>query len=230
MTTEGKCLGRLTNWDKTNFRIASCFTVSLPYQCGRKTDGELCEKCLERPRDGKYQTRMLHGLITEPIPAVSALYGSPMFWQKMKKLEDAGDRLSAEAKEWIQAAEATLASQAEAGGWKVQRPSDKEVEKEMKKALASKAKAKAKEKLIPKPTQTLTQTQNLKEIFKPVELRFKEVDKPVVKMETDSIDLCKMVIGDITVLIVDDLVFDVDTKGEPGDHIGYYRDGEFIEL
>lgn len=230
MTTEGKCLGRLTNWDKTNFRIASCFTVSLPYQCGRKTDGELCEKCLERPREGKYQTRMLHGLITEPIPAVSALYGSPMFWQKMKKLEDAGDRLSAEAKEWIQAAEATLASQAEAGGWKVQRPSDKEVEKEMKKALASKAKAKAKEKLIPKPTQTQTQTQNLKEIFKPVELRFKEVDKPVVKMETDSIDLCKMVIGDITVLIVDDLVFDVDTKGEPGDHIGYYRDGEFIEL
>lgn len=222
MTTEGKCLGRLTNWDKTNFRIASCFTVSLPYQCGRKTDGELCEKCLERPREGKYQTRMLHGLITEPIPAVSALYGSPMFWQKMKKLEDAGDRLSAEAKEWIQAAEASTV------GWKVQRPSDKEVEREMKKALASKAKAKAKEKLIPKPTQT--QTQNLKEIFKPVEVRFKEADKPVVKMETDSIDLCKMVIGDITVLIVDDLVFDVDTKGEPGDHIGYYRDGEFIEL
>lgn len=230
MTTEGKCLGRLTNWDKTNFRIASCFTVSLPYQCGRKTDGELCERCLERPREGKYQTRMLHGLITEPIPAVSALYGSPMFWQKMKKLEESGTPLSAEAKEWIQAAEATLASQAEAGGWKVQRPSDKEVEKEMKKALASKAKAKAKEKLIPKPTQTQTQTQNLKEIFKPVELRFKEVDKPVVKMETDSIDLCKMVIGDITVLIVDDLVFDVDTKGEPGDHIGYYRDGEFVEL
>ena len=129
MTSEGKCLGRLTNWDKTNFRIASCFSASLPYQCGRKTDGELCEKCLERPRDGKYQTRMLHGLITEPIPAVSALYGSPMFWQKMKKLEESGDSISGEAKEWIQAAEATVASQAEAGAWKVQRPSDKEVER-----------------------------------------------------------------------------------------------------
>ena len=230
MTTEGKCLGRLTNWDKTNFRIASCFTVSLPYQCGRKTDGELCEKCLERPTEGKYQTRMLHGLITGPIPVASCVYGSPMFWQKMKKLEDAGTPLSAEAKEWIQAAEASLASQAEAGGWKVQRPSDKEMEKEMKKALASKAKAKAKEKLIPKPTQTQAQSQNLKEIFKPVEVRFKEVDKPLVRMETDSIDLCKMVIGDITVLIVDEFVFDVDAKGEPGDHIGYYRDGEFVEL
>jgi hypothetical protein len=167
---------------------------------------------------------MLHGLITEPIPAVSALYGSPMFWQKMKKLEESG-RMTKEAKEWIQAAEA-LASQAEAGAWKVQRPSDKEVEREMRKAAVSKAKAKAKS--IPKPSQA--QGQNLKEIFKPVEVRFKEVDKPVVKMETDSIDLCKMVIGDITVLIVDDLVFDVDAKGEPGDHIGYYRDGEFIEL
>lgn len=236
MTTEGKCLGRLTNWDKTNFRIASCFTVSLPYQCGRKTDGELCEKCMERPREGKYQTRMLHGLITEPIPAVSALYGSPMFWQKMKKLEESGDRLSAEAKEWIQAAEATLASQAEAGGWKVQRPSDKEMEKEMRAAKAKKAKAKGSQPQTQTQTQTQTKTQahtqsqNLKEIFKPVEVRFKEVDKPLVRMETDSIDLCKMVIGDITVLIVDELVFDVDTKGEPGDHIGYYRDGEFIEL
>lgn len=226
MTSEGKCLGRLTNWDKTNFRIASCFTVSLPYQCGRKTDGELCEKCLERPRDGKYQTRMLHGLITEPIPAISALYGSPMFWQKMKKLEESGDRISGEAKEWIQAAEAAQAEAEKLGAWKVQRPSDKEVEREMRKAAVSKAKAKAKS--IPKPSQT--QGQNLKEIFKPVEVRFKEVDKPVVKMETDSIDLCKMVIGDITVLIVDDLVFDVDAKGEPGDHIGYYRDGEFVEL
>lgn len=236
MTTEGKCLGRLTNWDKTNFRIASCFTVSLPYQCGRKTDGELCEKCMERPREGKYQTRMLHGLITEPIPAVSALYGSPMFWQKMKKLEESGDRLSAEAKEWIQAAEATLASQAEAGGWKVQRPSDKEMEKEMRAAKAKKAKAKGSQPQTQTQTQTQTKTQahtqsqNLKEIFKPVEVRFKEVDKPLVRMETDSIDLCKMVIGDITVLIVDELVFDVDAKGEPGDHIGYYRDGEFVEL
>lgn len=226
MTAEGKCLGRLTNWDKTNFRIASCFTVSLAYQCGRKADGDLCQKCLERPRDGKYQTRMLHGLITEPIPAVSALYGSPMFWQKMKKLEESGDRISGEAKEWIQAAEAAQAEAEKLGAWKVQRPSDKEVEREMRKAAISKAKAKAKP--VPKPSQT--QGQNLKEIFKPVEVRFKEVDKPVVKMETDSIDLCKMVIGDITVLIVDDLVFDVDAKGEPGDHIGYYRNDEFIEL
>jgi hypothetical protein len=169
---------------------------------------------------------MLHGLITEPIPDVSALYGSPMFWQKMKKLEESGDRISGEAKEWIQAAEAAQAEAEKLGAWKVQRPSDKEVEREMRKAAVSKAKAKAKS--IPKPSQA--QGQNLKEIFKPVEVRFKEVDKPVVKMETDSIDLCKMVIGDITVLIVDDLVFDVDAKGEPGDHIGYYRDGEFIEL
>ena len=234
MTTEGKCLGRLTNWDKTNFRIASCFTVSLPYQCGRKTDGELCEKCLERPTEGKYQTRMLHGLVTGPIPVASCVYGSPIYWQKMKKLEDAGTPLSAEAKEWIQAAEASLASQAEAGGWKVQRPSDKEMEKEMRAAKAKKAKAKGAQTQAQTQTQAKTQThtqsQNLKEIFKPVEVRFKEVDKPLVRMETDSIDLCKMVIGDITVLIVDELVFDVDAKGEPGDHIGYYRDGEFLEL
>lgn len=218
-----KCLGRLTNWDKTNFRIDSCFTVSQVYQCGRKCDGELCQKCLERPRDGKYQTRILHGLVTEPIPLVSQVYGSPVYWQKMKKLEEAGKVLSADAMAWIEAAEAAQTQTEKEGGWKVQRPSDKEVEREMRKAAASKAKAKA-TPVKPKPTQ------NIKEIFKPVEVRFKEIDKPPVKMETDSIDVCKMVIGEMSVFIVDELVFDTDAKGEMGDHIGYYRGEEFFEL
>lgn len=218
-----KCLGRLTNWDKTNFRIDSCFTVSQVYQCGRKCDGELCQKCLERPRDGKYQTRILHGLVTEPIPLVSQVYGSPVYWQKMKKLEEAGKVLSADAMAWIEAAEAAQTQTEKEGGWKVQRPSDKEVEREMRKAAASKAKAKA-TPVKPKPTQ------NIKEIFKPVEVRFKEIDKPPVKMETDSIDVCKMIIGEMSVFIVEELVFDTDAKGEMGDHIGYYRGEEFFEL
>ena len=219
------CLGRLTHWDKTSFRIDSCFTVSQVVQCGRKCDGELCQKCLERPRDGKYQTRILHGLVTEPIPLVSHVYGSPVYWQKMKKFEEAGKVLSLEAKAWIEAAAAAQAATEKEGGWKVQRPSDKEVEKEMRKVAASKAKAKASAEK-PKPRVT----QNLKEIFKPVEVRFKEVNKPPVKMETDSIDVCKMVIGEISVFIVDELVFDTDGKGEMGDHIGYYRGEEFFEL
>lgn len=223
LATAMTCLGRLTNWDKTSFRIDSCFTVSQVYQCGRKADGDLCQKCLERPRDGKYQTRILHGLVTEPIPLVSNVYGSPVYWQKLKKLEEAGKVLSLEAKEWIQAAEAAQAETEKEGAWKVQRPSAKEVEK-MRKAKTSKAKAKTAEK--PK----VTQMQSIKEIFKPVEVRFKEIDKPPVKMETDSIDLCKMVIGEMTVFIVDELVFDTGAKGEVGEHIGYYRGEEFFEL
>jgi hypothetical protein len=138
----------------------------------------------------------------------------------MKKFDEAGKALSLEAKEWIQAAEAAQTQTEKEGGWKVQRPSDKEVEKEMRKAKASKAKAIAK----PRPTQSI------KEIFKPVDVRFKEVDKPPVKLETDSIDVCKMVIGEMSVFIVDELVFDTDSKGEMGDHIGYYRGEEFFEL
>lgn len=222
------CLGRLTNWDKTSFRIDSCFTVSQVYQCGRKCDGDLCKKCLERPVDGKYQTRILHGLVTEPIPLVSNVYGSPVYWQKMKKFEEAGKILSSEAKAWIEAAAAGQAATEKEGGWKVQRPSDKEVEKEMKKVAASKAKAKA--KAVATTEQKPKTVQSIREIFKPVEVRFKELDKPPVKLETDSIDVCKMVIGEMTVLIVDELVFDTDAKGEIGDHIGYYRGEEFFEL
>jgi hypothetical protein len=199
--------------------------MSQVYQCGRKADGELCEKCLERPTDGKYQTRILHGLVTEPIPLVSQVYGSPVYWQKMKKFEEAGKTLSLDAREWIEAAEAAQAATEKEGRWKVQRPSAKDVEKEMKKVQASKAKAKAKAAAIVKP-----KTQNLKELFKPLEVRFKEVDKLPVKLETDSIDLCKMVIGEMSVLIVDELVFDTDSNGEIGEHIGYYRGEEFFEL
>jgi hypothetical protein len=217
-----RCLGRLTNWDKTSFRIDSCFTVSQVYQCGRKADGDLCEKCLERPRDGKYQTRILHGLVTEPIPLVSNVYGSPVYWQKMKKFEEAGKVLSLDARAWIEAAEAAQA-ETETKGWKVQRPSAKEVEKEMKKVKASKAKTAA-AAVKPKASQ------NIKEIFKPVKVRFKEIDKPPIKMETDSIDVCKMVIGELSVFIVDELVFDTDAKGEMGELIGYYRGEEFLEL
>ena len=221
------CLGRLTNWDKTSFRIDACFTVSQAYQCGRKADGDLCEKCLERPMEGKYQTRILHGLVTEPIPVVSQVYGSPVYWQKMKKFEEAGKVLSLEAKAWIEAAEAAQVATEKEGGWKVQRPSAKEVEKEMRKAAASKAKVKALASTGVKPK--TKQTQSIKEIFKPVEVRFKEVDTLPVKMETDSIDLCKMVIGEMTVFIVDELVFDAD-GGKVGEHIGYYRNEEFFQL
>jgi len=220
------CLGRLTNWDKTSFRIDSCFTVSQAYQCGRKADGDLCEKCLERPRDGKYQTRILHGLVTEPIPLVSQVYGSHVYWQKMKKFEEAGKVISLEAKEWIEVAQAAQAQIEKEGGWKVQRPSAKEVEKEMRKAALSKAKVKAlsSSAVNPKPI-----TQNLKEMFKAVKVRFKEVDKPPVKMETDSIDVCKMVIGELSVFIVDEFVFDTDGD-KMGELIGYYRNEEFFEL
>lgn len=238
-----KCLGRLTNWDKTNFRIDSCFTVSQPYQCGRKIDkslSNLCDKCLERPRDGKYQTRMLHGLVTEAIPLVSNVYGSPVYWQKLKKFEEAGKVLSGDAMAWIEAAEAAQAKIEETPeAWKVQRPSAKEVEREMRKAKAKAVAAKAdaaKAKTVAVGKNNVPKvikgglSQNIKEIFKPIEVKFKEVDKPPVKMETDSIDLCKMVFGSMNVFVVDDLIFDIDSKGEPMEHIGYYRNEEIIEL
>ena len=209
-----KCLGRLTNWDKTSFRIDSCFTVSQAYQCGNKTDEELCKRCLDRPREGKYQTRILHGLITEPIPLISNIYGSFIYWQKLKKFEESGKTLSIDALKWIEMAESAQKKMEEQGGWKVQRPSTREIEKEMRKA-------EQKKKVVP--------TKTMKEIFKPVEVKYREVDKMPAVLETDSVDLCKKVLGGITVWIADEFVFDTNSKGEVGDHIGYLRNGEFEE-
>jgi hypothetical protein len=174
----------------------------------------LCKRCLERPREGKYQTRILHGLITEPIPLISNIYGSFIYWQKLKKFEESGKTLSMDALKWIEVAESAQKQMEENGGWKVQRPSTREIEKQMRKA-------EQKKKVVP--------TKTMKEIFKAVEVKYREVDKVPVVLETDSVDLCKKVLGGITVWIADEFVFDADSKGGVGDHIGYFRNGEFEE-
>jgi hypothetical protein len=141
-----QCLARLTNWDKTAERLAPCMTACRVVLCKntREGDSPICEHCKSRPVDGKYQTRMIHGLLTEPIPEASRLYGGPWYWMQVEKHGEPGN------KEWLAAAMASqeAAEQAvDAAGvkgwtaWKVQRMGVKEMEMRKRKAEGAKAKA-----------------------------------------------------------------------------------------
>ena len=227
MERKEKCLARLTNWDKTSCRLAPCMTASRVMVCKNVPLGSspLCQKCMERPLDGKYQSRMMHGLLTEPIPEGSKLYGGPWYWLQVDKHGDPKDsQWVASAIESQRLAEEWCGS----GAWKVQRMSAKDVQmaaeaKKAKRRVNANAKANAKAKVNPSPTKEKLHAISTKLVFK------ESIDPPVM-MQTDSYTLRKEVYGDMEVFISQNgMVFESD-DGEPGELIAKYIDGEFVDL
>lgn len=206
------CLARLTNWDKTCFRIDSCFTVSHVVLCKNKvSEGSLCAECMKRPTESKYQTRMIHGLLTDPIPLTSSIYGGSLYWTRMKKFEDAGKVLSAEAKAWIAKAAAAQEAAEALGGCKVQRISDRVIEMVKAKAAVVKAKAAA--------VKAATVQKEVRPIFTPVNIRFSESDKAPVKLDTDSMAIKLEIIDGVSIWVAENGMRFEDVKGEIGELI-----------
>jgi len=234
-----RCLARLTNWDKTAERLAPCMTASRVILCKNTPEGDslICEYCKARPVDGKYQTRMIHGLLTEPIPEASRLYGGPWYWMQVDKHGEPGN------KEWLAAAMASQAAAeqavdaAGAKPWKVQRPSVKEMEMRRRKAEGAKAKACAGRAAAEEAKSVVAGAQakkagTLLNIFYKVEKKYEEAATDPVMLETDSYHIRKQKIGDIEVWISENgMVFDCeDGTGKIGEWIGRYVNEEFVEI
>ena len=248
-----RCLARLTNWEKTAERLAPCMTACRIILCKntREGDSPLCEHCKSRPVDGKYQTRMIHGLLTEPIPDISRLYGGPWYWMQVDKHGEPGN------KEWLAAAMASqeAAEQAvDAAGvkgwtaWKVQRMGVKEMEMRKRKAEGAKAKAfagragaasgagagaagAAATKAAPAPAKKAGKSGTLLNIFYKVDKKYEEAAPDPVMMETDSYRIRKQKVGDIEVWISENgMVFDCEDGGKIGEWIGRYVNDEFVEI
>ena len=223
-----KCLARLTKWSTTSCRLASCMTVGRVITCkGIAKDGEnLCVRCMTRPTEGRYQDTLIHGLLTEPIPEISRIYGGPWYWLQIDKHFPDGEP---DNKEWLAEAKESQRLAEEfcgPGAWKVQRLSARELQ--MKKALgkAAKNKSPTETKLAPvKVAGTVLAT------FSPIKIIYEEDIADPVKMQTDTMAIRKEKFGDIDVWITaNGLVFDCDTAGEPSELIGRYADGEFSDL
>jgi hypothetical protein len=155
---------------------------------------------------------MIHGLLTDPIPLTSSIYGGHVYWAKMKKFEDAGKVLSAEAKAWIATASAAQEAAEAIGGCKVQRISDRAIEMVKAKAAAVKAKAAA-----VKAKAAAGAVQKERSIFTPVEVRFSESEKAPLKLETDSMAIKLEVIDGISMWVAENGMRFEDVKGEVGE-------------
>lgn len=244
-----RCLARLTNWEKTAERLAPCMTASRIVLCKNTPEGDspICEYCKGRPVDGKYQTRMIHGLLTEPIPEGSRLYGSPWYWMQVDKHGEPTN------KEWLAAAMASQAAAEEAvdaagvkgwTAWKVQRMGVKEMEMRKRKAEGAKAKAfaaragaaagagaAAAAKSAPAVAKKAGKSGTLLNIFYKVDKKYEEAAPDPVMMETDAYCIRKQKVGDIEVWISENgMVFDCEDGGKIGEWIGRYVNEEFVEI
>lgn len=225
------CMARRTHWVNTRFRIDDRFTVSHIVLCDKEASGDLCQRCANRRRDNtRDQSAMLHGLLTEPIPENSFIYGGPVFWAKMKKFEDAGKVLSEDARAWLAMASAAQDAAEAIGGCKVQRLLVNETQRMEKYVVKAVAKDVAKEAtkevtkdaaITPKKkTKAMKLSENtlsLKSVFAPVEVRFTESEKAPVKMETDSMYIRLEVIDGKNVWVAENGMRFEDVKGEPGE-------------
>lgn len=230
-----KCLARLTNWDKTGEAIGdSKMRASIVKLCiNTPISGLLCQECLGRPTDGKYQSRMLHGLLTEPIPDASHIYGGAWYWERVAKHGDSPTT-------WIEMAEGAQKAgedrcrEAGQAAAKVQRPSEKEMQRlvMVKKAKDSKAAVNRLRKSASAPTLPPVGGTEIKgtllSTFAPITTMYVESAKPIQKMATDSVTMRKEVWEDTEVWVTQNgMVFDTDVRGEADVFIGRYANGIF---
>jgi hypothetical protein len=203
---------------------------------------------MERPTEGKYQTTLIHRLLTEPIPDDSHMYGSMLFWEKVKKN---GIPLECLDSAWMSAAQAAQSAGealCEKEGyvpWKVQRPSNREIELSMARKAVLKVRERAKKSVASScPSKEATEateateaktkanpvtqkTKPLLQSFALITRFYQESEKPLVTLPTDTIGIRKEIVGDREVWITDDgMVFSCDTAGEADDFIGMYEGGE----
>jgi hypothetical protein len=85
MTTT-RCLGRISDYENKFLRFGDekhKFTIELRCSNSIVEGTKLCSKCHGRPREGRTQTALLHGLINEPIPPWSYIFEGARYWSKV---------------------------------------------------------------------------------------------------------------------------------------------------
>jgi hypothetical protein len=176
-------------------------------------DGEpLCEVCKRRPTKSKYQALMIHGLVTEPIPEGSKVYGSPYYWETVALYGDPEE----ECKRGAARAQLELERFFLRRGirpWRVQRPSDEELEIMVKgKGTGNgNAKGKEKEKVPEKPASTLMTSG-----FTIIKKMYEESEKKPERLPIDTMEIVKTTLNGRPVWRAENgMVFSVDAAGQP---------------
>ena len=215
-----KCLARLTRWEKTNEAIGtSNARASIAYICKNSVkEGVICEGCQGRPIEGKYQTRMFHGLVTEPIANASHIYGSKWYWEKVAKCGDPPKEWMSLAKEAQEEIE-TYTKDLGMVPWRVQRPGEKVLEEMVKekKKEASAARAKKPVEVVP----TAPKAGTLYGVFPKIETLYQESEEPPVVTKMFRCSMEKQEIDGIVRWVSENgRIYEVNAEGKPGAFVG----------
>jgi hypothetical protein len=191
------CHARLAKWT-TRSAIGTGNRYALKaYVCENHADSILCKACANRTRDHSKHRMRIHGLLTEPIPDDSHIYGSAWYKKQVEKYGEPPEEWIASAKEHQAVAEAWVSD-----AWTVK------LEETVSSRMPKTAKAKANPvKPNPFPKQAF--------------LMYKESDTPILKVATDSYTLEKGEYNGVPVWILPNgKRFDMDEKGEPRNLLG----------
>ena len=193
--SQSRCHARLTQWDSkqpigTSKRYALktfiCRNIILDAAL-------LCIRCSTRSRDTKSESR-LHGLLTEPIPDDSHIYGGAWYNKQVERFGEPSEEWVKSAKdaqkiaeEWVENAWTIDAVGAVAAVPGIEK---NPVIQEMP----------AKNRVLPKESFII----------------YKETDDPVVHVETDRYTIRKGIFNTIPVWILPNgKMFTIDKNGEP---------------
>lgn len=202
-----KCHARLTKYTTRSVIGEGKHYALQAYICrGTVKEGVLCLACSNRSRTHPKNVLRLHGLLTEPIPDTSHIYGGSWYW---RQVEAHGEP----PLEWI--AEAA-ARQAEAEAWvegafKV-KPSESTEDRDMGSGSSGKQKQKHKTKAKQTP-----EVLPLTKLFPPkVTPLYKEVPKSVTTMVIDYRTIVKGVHNGVPVWVLPNgKMMHMDEQGEP---------------
>ena len=198
------CLARLTNWERTNERLGdSNLKASYIVLCPNKPmqDLPICARCLERPDESKYQTRMIHGLLTEKPPPTSHVYGSDWYWKNVEKH-------GLPSKIWLELAKEAHKKgeeRAGAGAWRIEEEETQREQEDM-------------EEMPPKKKVEVQKTTILTK-FPLITKLYQESEKSPQQYQTDTMKIKKIKLenGEEVWETEDGLQFKVDARGEIGE-------------
>jgi len=204
-----KCHARLTKYTTRSVIGEGKHYALQAYVCrGTVHEGLLCLACSNRSRTHPKNVLRLHGLLTEPIPDNSHIYGGSWYWRQVEAHGEPpaewvaeAARRQAEAEAWVE------------GAFKV-KPGESTEDRDMGSGSSAKQKQKQKQKPNDKPK---TEVQPLTKLFPPkVNPVYKEVAKEIKTVTIDYRTIVKGVHNGVPVWILSNgKMMDMDEQGEP---------------
>lgn len=208
------CKARLTK-GASRIRIGTSKRYALKvYVCSNPSEDDLCCECKKKSRSAQKQNSRLHGLLTEPIPSDSHIYGGTWYMEQARRFGDppaawiaSAQQHQSIAEQWV---DGSVCIEVVRTGIEVARTGIQLVRTGIELARTIQEMPLKQTKLCPKK----------------ICMMYKESDKAVVTLPRDTYSITKGVVDGIPVWILPNgKLFDMDDQGEPRNLIVLKNEG-----